>query len=130
MTAMTIFLGKLLGLYFIAISLGMLANRERTLHALDEMARNGPWMLFSGMVATAIGLAIILGHGDWSDGALGIAINLAGWGALIKGLVLLSIPHRRIADAYQAMGLVRFFHAWMGIVLALGLWMAVQSFLA
>src|SRR5690606_34009554 len=102
MTAMTIFLGKLLGLYFIAISLGMLANRERTLHALDEMARNGPWMLFSGMVATAIGLAIILGHGDWSDGALGIAINLAGWGALIKGLVLLSIPHRRIADAYQA----------------------------
>lgn len=127
---MTIFLGKLLGLYFIAVSLCLLASRERTLQALDEMARNGPWMLFSGMVATAIGLSIILGHGDWSDGALAVAINLAGWGALIKGMALLVIPHKRVADAYQAMGLVRFFHAWIGIILALGLWMTILSFSA
>jgi len=130
MSPMTIFLGKFLGLYLIAVSLGMLASRERTLQALDEMARNGPWMLFSGMVATATGLSIILGHGDWSDGALAVAINLAGWGALIKGLALLAIPNQRMADAYQAMGLVRFFYAWMGIILALGLWMTVLSFSA
>jgi hypothetical protein len=33
------------------------------------MARSGPWMLFSGMVATVAGLAIVLGHNVWS-GAL------------------------------------------------------------
>jgi hypothetical protein len=30
------------------------------------MARSGPWMLFSGMVATTAGLAIVLGHNVWS----------------------------------------------------------------
>ncbi|WP_173935099.1 hypothetical protein [Chelativorans sp. Marseille-P2723] len=130
MSSTTIFLGKLLGLYFIAVSLGMLVSRERTLLALDEMARNGPWMLFSGMVATAVGLSIILGHGVWSGGALAVAINLAGWGALIKGIALLAIPHQRMADAYQAMGLVRFFYGWMVIILALGLWMTLLSFSA
>jgi hypothetical protein len=48
MSATTIFLGRLLGLYFVAISIGMFANRRRTLATLDEMARSGPWMLFSG----------------------------------------------------------------------------------
>ena len=55
----TIFLGKLIGLYLVAISLGMLANRRRALDALDEMARSGPWMLFSGMVATAAGKDVV-----------------------------------------------------------------------
>ena len=54
----------------------------------------------------------------------------AAWDALIKGLALLAIPYQRMADAYQAMGLVRFFYAWMGIILALGLWMTVLSFSA
>ena len=44
----TIFLRKLIGLYLVAISIGMLANRRRTLAALDEMARSGPWLQFSG----------------------------------------------------------------------------------
>ena len=61
-SATTIFLGRLLGLYLVAISIGMLANRQRTLARLDEMARNGPWMLFSGMVALTAGLAIVLGQ--------------------------------------------------------------------
>ena len=59
MSAITIFLGRLLGLYLVAISGGMLANRRRTLATLDEMARSGPWMLFSGMVAAAGGLAVM-----------------------------------------------------------------------
>ena len=49
------------------------------------MARSGPWMLFSGMVATAAGLAIVLGHNVWSGGALAIAVTLFGWAALLKG---------------------------------------------
>jgi hypothetical protein len=61
MSAITIFLGRLLGLYLVAISGGMLANRRRTLATLDEMARSGPWILFSEMVATAGGLAVVLG---------------------------------------------------------------------
>ena len=50
MSATTIYLGRLLGLYIVAIAVGMLVNRRRTMVAIDEMARSGPWMLFSGMV--------------------------------------------------------------------------------
>jgi hypothetical protein len=53
-----VFLGKLIGLYFVAISLAMLVNRQRTLDTFDAMAASPAWMLFSGMVATAVGLAL------------------------------------------------------------------------
>jgi hypothetical protein len=66
MSATTIYLGRLLGLYMVAIAVGTLVNKRRTMAAIDEMARSGPWMLFSGMVATAVGLAIVLGHHVWS----------------------------------------------------------------
>jgi len=40
MSETTIFLGRLLGLYLMAISLGMLANRRQTLATLNEMAHS------------------------------------------------------------------------------------------
>jgi hypothetical protein len=114
MSAITIFLGRLLGLYLVAISGGMLANRRRTLATLDEMARSGPWMLLSAMVATAGGLAVMLGHQVWGGGALPVLVTLVGWAALLKGVTLLPVPSERIAAAYKAIGFERFFHVWMG----------------
>jgi hypothetical protein len=128
MSATTVFLGRLLGLYLVAISLGMLANRRRTLDTLDEMARSAPWMLFSGMVATAAGLAVVLGHQVWSGGALPVVVTLMGWAALLKGVTLLLVPAERMADAYKGMGFERFFHAWMVAVLAIGLWVTLMAF--
>ncbi len=130
MSAITIFLGRLIGLYLVAISGGMLANRRRTLATLDEMARSGPWMLFSGMVATAGGLAVVLGHQVWSGGALPIVVTLVGWAALLKGVTLLLVPGEPIAAAYKALGFERFFRVWMVAVLAIGLWVTAMAFVA
>jgi len=128
MTATTIILGKLLGLYLVAISIGMLANRKRTIATLDEMARSGPWMLFSGMVATAAGLAVVLGHNVWNGGMLPIVVTLVGWAALMKGITLLLVPPERMADAYKGIGFERYFFAWMVVVLTMGLWMTAAAF--
>ena len=127
MSTPTIFLGRLLGLYLVAISIGMLANRRRTLATLDDMARSGPWMLFSGMVATAAGLAVVLAHNIWSGGALPVVVTLVGWAALLKGVALLLAP-AQMADAYKGVGFERFFHLWLVAVLALGLWLTAMSF--
>ena len=121
MSATTFFLGKLLRLYLIAISIGMFVGRRRTLATLDEMARSGHWMLFSGIVATGTSLAVVLVHDVWSGGALPIAVTLVGWMALLKGLALLMFPPSTMASAYKSTGFERYFYAWMGIVLALGL---------
>ncbi len=130
MSATSIFLGRLLGLYLVAISVGMLANRRRTLATLDEMARSGPWMLFSGMVATGAGLAVVLGHNVWSGGALPVVVTLFGWAALLKGVALLLVPSERMADAYKGIGFERFFFAWMVVVLAIGLWVTAMALAA
>ena len=130
MSLTTIFLGKLLGLCLITISIGMLANRRRTLESLDAMARSGPWMLFSGMVATAAGLAVVLGHQVWNGGALPVIVTLTGWAALVKGIALLLVPAERLADAYKGIGFERFFLVWMVAVLAIGLWVAALAFAA
>ncbi len=130
MSPTTIFLGRLLGLYLVVISVGMLANRRRTLAALNEMARSGPWMLFSGMVATAAGLAVVLAHNVWSGGALPVVVTLIGWAAVLKGVALLLVPSERMADAFKGIGFERYFFPWMVVVLAFGLWMTAMAFAA
>jgi hypothetical protein len=124
----TVFLGRLLGLYLVAISVTMLVSRRRTLATLDEMARSGPSMLFSGMVATAAGLAIVLGHNVWAGSALAVVVTLFGWAALLKGVSLLLVPPEQMAVAYKGLGFERFFYAWMGAVLVLGLLITLDAF--
>lgn len=124
----TIFLGKLLGLYLIAISIGMLVGKRRTLATLDEMARSGPWMLFSGMAATSVGLAIVLGHNLWTGGVLAVVVTLFGWAALVKGLALLLVPPEQMAATYKSLGFERYFHVWMGAVLVVGLLITLYAF--
>ena len=84
-------------------------------------------MLLSGVVATAAGLAVVLGHNVWSGGALPVVVTLTGWAALLKGIVLLLVPAERMADAYKGMGFEKFFRAWMVAVLAIGLWMTAAG---
>jgi hypothetical protein len=104
MSTTTIFLGRLLGLYLVAISVGM--------------------------VATGVGLAVVLGHQVWSGGALQIVVTLVGWAALLKGIVLLLVPAEHVADGYKGIGFERFFQVWMVVVLAIGLWTAAVAFTA
>lgn len=94
------------------------------------MANDGPWMLFSGMVATAVGLAIVLAHNVWTSGALAVAVTLVGWAALMKGLLLLFVPPHVMAKAYKSMGFERYFHLWMGVVLVIGFWIILKAFTA
>ena len=128
MSPTTVLLGRLLGLYLIAIAVAMLASRRRALATLDEMARSGPWMLFSGIVATAASLAIVLGHNVWSGGALTVVVTLSGWAALLKGVSLLLVPPEQMAAAYKGLGFERFFYVWMGAVLVLGLLITLDAF--
>ena len=82
------------------------------------------------MVTTGIGLAMVLGHQVWSGGALPVVVTLIGWAALLKGIVLLLVPAKRVADAYKGIGFERFFHVWLVVVLVIGLWTATIAYTA
>lgn len=88
----TAFLGKLLGLYCIAISLAILAHAQATVETMKAILRDPPLLFIAGLLGMTAGLAIVLAHNVWSGGALPILVTLFGWASLIKGLLLLALP--------------------------------------
>jgi hypothetical protein len=89
MSPRTAFLGKLLGLYLIAISLSMFTHAQATLDIMKAVIQDPPLLFIAGLMGVAAGLAIVLAHNVWSGGALPIIVTLIGWASLIKGILLL-----------------------------------------
>jgi hypothetical protein len=91
-SARTAFLGKLLGLYLIAISLTMLARAHATVEVMKAIVQDRPLLFLAGLMGVTAGLAIVLAHNVWSGGALAILVTLFGWASLLKGMLLLVLP--------------------------------------
>ena len=85
----TAFLGKLLGLYCVALSLSMFVRPQTTVEIMKAIIRDAPLLFIAGLLGMTAGLAIVLVHNVWSGGALPIIVTLFGWAALIKGVLLL-----------------------------------------
>ena len=64
----------------------------------------------------------------WTGSALAVVVTLFGWAALLKGLSLLLVPPERMAAAYKGLGFERYFYAWMGGVLTLGILITLGAF--
>jgi hypothetical protein len=84
-----VFLGKLLGLYLIAVSISMFAHPQATVEIMKGIVHDPPLLYIAGLMGVTAGLAIVLGHNVWSGGALPISVTLFGWASLIKGMLLL-----------------------------------------
>jgi hypothetical protein len=81
MSPRTAYLGKLLGLYCIAVSLSMLAHPQATVESIKTILRDPPLLFFAALMGVTAGLAIVLAHNVWSGGALPIMVTLFGWQA-------------------------------------------------
>jgi hypothetical protein len=88
----TIFLSRLLGLYFIVVGLAMLANRRATVEIVAALVHNAPLMFIGGLIALVTGLAMALAHNVWSGGVLPVVVTLIGWITLLKGALILFLP--------------------------------------
>ena len=130
MSALTIFLGKLLGVYCLIVALTMMANRQTMVDAVHTLIRNSPLVLLFGVIAVGVGLGVAIGHDVWSGGALPIIVTIVGWVSLIKGVVLLALPAGQMAKLYKAMRYERFYLAYVGVTLALGLYLTIAAFSA
>jgi hypothetical protein len=76
MSALTVFLGKLIGVYCLIVALTMIANRRTTVDAVNDLIRDPPLVLLSGVIAVAVGLGVVIGHNIWSGGALPAVANV------------------------------------------------------
>lgn len=89
MSLRTAFLGKLLGLYLIAVSLSLFAHAQAKVEIMKAIIQEPPLLFIAGLMGMTAGLAIVLAHNVWSGGALPILVTLFGWTSLTKGMLLL-----------------------------------------
>jgi hypothetical protein len=78
----------------------------------------------------AVGLGLVIGHNVWTGGALPVVVTLVGWASIIKGVVVLALPTRQISKLYETLHYERFYLAYVGVTLALGLYLTIAAFTA
>ncbi len=103
----------------------MMANRRTMVDAANALIRSPALLLLAGVFAFLMGLGIVIGHNVWSGNALPVVITLVGWASLIKGVALLALPPGQMAELYKALRYERFYLAYVGVTLALGLYLTI-----
>jgi hypothetical protein len=130
MFPLTIFLGKLLGLYCIVLALTMMARKQSAIATMNALIRNPPLLFFVEVICLAAGLAMVLGHNIWSGGALPVVVTLVGWLMTIRGAVLLALPQDAVIKLFKALRYEKLFYVYMGTTLILGLFLTFAGFSA
>lgn len=128
-SARTVFLSRLIGVYCILIALAMAAHKRETIDTVIALVHDAPVVFVFGLLVVAVGLAMILTHNVWSGGALPVVVTLIGWLTLIKGLLFLFLPPP------AAVGLVlwgpayeRFFYLDVAVAFGLGAYLTYAGF--
>jgi hypothetical protein len=130
MLPLTIFLGKLIGVYCIVVALALMARKQSAVAAINALIRNPPLLLLVEVLGLAVGLAMIIGHNIWSGGALPVVVTLVGWLSAIRGAVLLALPQDQVLKFFAALRYDERFYVYMGVTLILGLFLTIAAFTA
>ncbi|MBN2480075.1 MAG: hypothetical protein JXA94_07590 [Parachlamydiales bacterium] len=84
----SIFLGKIIGLYFIVTSIAYLVNPRHCKKVLHDIIASNGLSALCGSIALILGFILILNHNIWND-FYQIVITLISWGILIFGLLII-----------------------------------------
>ena len=130
MSPLTVFLGRVLGLFCLLMCVVLVARPRMSLAAIESMMENPGLTLIAGISTTAGGAAMVVGHNVWSEGALPVAVTVLGWLMLIKGVALMATPPHVLAAFYRALNYRAWFRPYMAVALILSTWLTLASFLA
>ena len=128
MSSRTILLSRLLGLFFLAVSLTLFLRRPELIEVMTALIQNAPLLLILSLAALLAGLAIVLSHNIWSGGALPVVVTLFGWILLLRGLLLLMLPHETIVRIFEMARFGNFVTVYATIPLILGLYLTYAGF--
>jgi hypothetical protein len=128
MSSRTIYLSKLIGLYCLLISLGMVTHKQATLNTVSLAVHDSPVILILGAFTLAIGLALVVGHNVWSGGAMPVIVTLIGWLTLFKGLAFLFLSPDSLVAYFQMVHYAQMFYVYLAIDLVLGAYLTYAGF--
>jgi hypothetical protein len=124
---LTEMLARIFGLYMLAAGIGVALNSDNMARIIDEMRQSAFAFYLGGLIAFAIGAAIVSLHNDFS-GPLAIFITLIGWVALAEGVIMLAFPKAMQAFTDRMLGLIGSGKVWGVGVAALGAVLLVLGF--
>jgi len=128
MSRLTIYLGRLIGLFMFVISVAMLLDKESLVDIVTALLDDRALLMILGMLALAAGLAIVLAHNVWRGGVLPIVVTAIGWLILIRGLVLLLVPSEFLVAYFQQIRFEDFYYIYAGITFVLGILLSSVAF--
>ena len=128
MSRLTVFLGRLIGLFFLLYALAILANRHSTVEAAIDFMRDPPALMLAGITVLIAGLAIVLSHNRWSGGVLTVAVTIIGWIFIIRGFVILAVPRETLLAIFEKMNFDEHYYVYCAVPLIIGLFLTIASF--
>jgi uncharacterized membrane protein YdbT with pleckstrin-like domain len=102
MSLRTLFLSRLIGLYFLVCGLSMIVHKQVFTDALSTVSGNPLAMWLISMVISLSGLAMVLAHNVWSKCPVVVIVTLLGWLTLIKGILYLLLPAKWLEGFFQS----------------------------
>jgi len=128
MSSRTIFLSKLLGLYYIFAALAMILHKQSFVETITALVYNSSVIFLVGVITVLVGLALVLAHNVWSRGALAVVVTVIGWITLAKGLLLLFLTPGIQAELFLKLHYASLFYVYAAICLVLGVYLAYGGF--
>jgi hypothetical protein len=116
------YLFKLIGALLTTLAAAMVARAKEMAEIAQRMIADPMIVLLGGALRTGFGLAIVIGHDEWSGGALPVAVTLFGWALYLSGLLLLFASQERLRRILGAMNLQRNMTAYAAGTGLLGLY--------
>ncbi len=125
MPRLTIYLARLIGLFSVFIVVALLLRGGAI---VQGAIADKPLMFTYALISVALGLAMVLGHNEWSGGALPVVVTLVGWLILVKGLLLLFLPPEALAQIFERMHYAEHFYVYVAPSLVIGLYLTWAGF--
>jgi len=91
MLATSLFLAKLLGLYGVIVTAGVLLNQKSYQKVIEDLLKNAALVYLGGIFALFFGLLLVLFHNVWVLG-WPVIITIMGWLGLLKGVWIIVFP--------------------------------------
>ncbi len=125
--ATTLFLAKMLGLFFLITGLAALTTRKHFIHVVKDMFKNNFSSYFFGVLLLVIGLLLVLQHNVWK-GTLNIVVSLVGWYVILEAVCYLFIPRHAMKKGVKLMKYKGLYYASVLIDLVLAVYLVITGF--
>ena len=88
---LSLFVARVAAIALLAVAVSMFAGNFNYDKLFKELAHNRLYSYLAGIFSLIIGAALVMYHNIWVKD-LSVLVTLLGWGALLKGIVLIAFP--------------------------------------